>query len=383
MTKEPQEGYVYILTNPSFKEDWVKIGRTQNMEERLRTLDTTALPLPFKKYATLKTVKYQAAEKHVHHYIETFTNLRIRDKREFFNVKPEQALKIFCEVAELLEDAVVTKYDEEGRPSIIYPLYSVTSNDTAVDKEEDEQDLKLEQNVWLLPSNQKYFDLKSCFKKEGQVFWQIKNNFKRVKEGDRGYIYSSHPDKAISYSFEVVIAHIPYSPKMDTEDRYLTAGKNKDWGDKGGLFTLLKLAEVPNKKHLTLAHLRQNGLNGAPQGATILSQKKFEPLLAYIEGTPTQPGERAKKVNRSSFRFSMAGLKKDDHITFDPTGVQVIISDDDKTILYNGNRYSLSGFCKKHLPEEMHTKSNTYCGPKYFSHKGKTLWEIRLEKEKE
>ena len=26
MTKEPQEGYVYILTNPSFKEDWVKIG---------------------------------------------------------------------------------------------------------------------------------------------------------------------------------------------------------------------------------------------------------------------------------------------------------------------------------------------------------------------
>ena len=24
MTKEPLEGYVYILTNPSFKEDWVK-----------------------------------------------------------------------------------------------------------------------------------------------------------------------------------------------------------------------------------------------------------------------------------------------------------------------------------------------------------------------
>ena len=170
MTKEPQEGYVYILTNPSFREDWVKIGRTQNMEERLRTLDTTALPLPFKKYATLKTVKYQAAEKHVHHYIETFTNLRIRDKREFFNVKPEQALKIFCEVAELLEDAIVTKYDEDGHPSIIYPLCMVTSNDTAVDKAENKQNLKQEQNVWLLPSNQKYFDLKTCFKNEGKVF---------------------------------------------------------------------------------------------------------------------------------------------------------------------------------------------------------------------
>ena len=28
MSKEKQEtGYVYILTNPSFREDWVKIGR--------------------------------------------------------------------------------------------------------------------------------------------------------------------------------------------------------------------------------------------------------------------------------------------------------------------------------------------------------------------
>lgn len=30
--KEP--GYVYILTNPSFREDWVKIGMTQNKDSR-------------------------------------------------------------------------------------------------------------------------------------------------------------------------------------------------------------------------------------------------------------------------------------------------------------------------------------------------------------
>ena len=106
-TKEEKPGYVYILTNPSFREDWVKIGMTQNMEERLRTLDTTALPLPFKKYATMKTVKYKIAEKHVHHYIERFTNLRIRANREFFNVTPEEALSIFYEVAELLDDAEI------------------------------------------------------------------------------------------------------------------------------------------------------------------------------------------------------------------------------------------------------------------------------------
>ena len=58
-------------------------------------------------YATLRTRKYNEAEKLVHHYIERFTNLRIEKKREFFNVKPEEALEIFREVATLLDDAVI------------------------------------------------------------------------------------------------------------------------------------------------------------------------------------------------------------------------------------------------------------------------------------
>ncbi len=108
-------GYVYILTNPSFREDWVKIGMTSNMEERLKTLDNTSVPLPFEKYATLKTAKYQKAERLVHHYIERFTNLRIRDNREFFNVRPEEALSIFREVAELLDDAEIEEFSSKTK----------------------------------------------------------------------------------------------------------------------------------------------------------------------------------------------------------------------------------------------------------------------------
>lgn len=62
MAKKNQYGYVYIFTNPSFREDWIKIGKTTDVEVRLKTLDTTALPLPFEKYATLKTIKYEKAE---------------------------------------------------------------------------------------------------------------------------------------------------------------------------------------------------------------------------------------------------------------------------------------------------------------------------------
>ena len=39
--KEP--GYVYILTNPSFREDWVKIGKSsRSVDIRSKKLDNTS-----------------------------------------------------------------------------------------------------------------------------------------------------------------------------------------------------------------------------------------------------------------------------------------------------------------------------------------------------
>ena len=56
---EKEKGYVYILTNPAFREDWVKIGKTEkSVEERMESLFTTALPERFELYAWCKTTKY-------------------------------------------------------------------------------------------------------------------------------------------------------------------------------------------------------------------------------------------------------------------------------------------------------------------------------------
>ena len=110
-TKEP--GYVYILTNPSFREDWVKIGKSARpVDVRSKELDNTAVPLPFEIYATIKTVKYNEVEKHVHKTIDRLTDLRIRQNREFFNVAPQIALDIFYDIAKMIEDAVVTVYKD-------------------------------------------------------------------------------------------------------------------------------------------------------------------------------------------------------------------------------------------------------------------------------
>lgn len=108
-----EQGYVYILTNPSFKEDWVKIGKsTRPVDVRSKELDNTAVPLPFEIFATMKTCKYNEVEKMVHKMIDRLTDLRIRQNREFFNVAPQIALDIFRDIATTIDDAEVVLYHD-------------------------------------------------------------------------------------------------------------------------------------------------------------------------------------------------------------------------------------------------------------------------------
>lgn len=107
--KESQVGYVYILTNPSFKEDWVKIGKSSRpVDIRSKELDNTAVPLPFEIFATLKTSKYNEVEKLIHKTIDRLSDLRIRQNREFFNVSPQVALDILKDIAATIDDAEIT-----------------------------------------------------------------------------------------------------------------------------------------------------------------------------------------------------------------------------------------------------------------------------------
>ena len=113
--KDNAKGYVYILTNPSFREDWVKIGKSSRpVDVRSKELDNTAVPLPFEIYATLATAKYDKVEKLIHKTIDRLSDLRIRQNREFFNVQPSVALDILKDIAQTLEDAELVVANEDG-----------------------------------------------------------------------------------------------------------------------------------------------------------------------------------------------------------------------------------------------------------------------------
>ena len=116
--EEKKQGYVYILTNPSFQADWVKIGKSSKaVELRVKELDGTAVPLPFQIYATLKTSKYSEVEKAVHETIDSLTDLRIRPNREFFNITPREALNILKRFASMIDDAEIKEYQQDETPT--------------------------------------------------------------------------------------------------------------------------------------------------------------------------------------------------------------------------------------------------------------------------
>ena len=126
-----ESGYVYILTNPSFKEDWVKIGKSSRpVDIRSKELDNTAVPLPFEIYATLKTTKYEEVERLIHKTIDRLTDLRIRQNREFFNVPPAKALDILKDISITLDDAEINEVylGENRKDSII----NINADDTLI-----------------------------------------------------------------------------------------------------------------------------------------------------------------------------------------------------------------------------------------------------------
>ena len=102
------EGYIYILTNPSFP-DYVKIGYADDVEKRLKQLNRSeSTPFAFRCYATYG-VNHRLTDMKIHNVIDKLNpNLRSIDTvdgkkriREFYAMSPEDAYSILEAIAEI------------------------------------------------------------------------------------------------------------------------------------------------------------------------------------------------------------------------------------------------------------------------------------------
>lgn len=101
-------GYIYIFTNPSFKE-YVKIGYAADVKQRLAELNrSTAVPFAFRVYATYE-VNSNLSDKKLHSILDKLNpDLRsvedINGKkrvREFYAMPAEDAYQILEAIAEI------------------------------------------------------------------------------------------------------------------------------------------------------------------------------------------------------------------------------------------------------------------------------------------
>lgn len=84
-------GKIYIMTNDAMP-GYIKIGRTTNtLDQRMKELDSTGVPLPFRCHFAVEVDDHEVREKLIH---DAFADHRARSNREFFTLAPERAVAI-------------------------------------------------------------------------------------------------------------------------------------------------------------------------------------------------------------------------------------------------------------------------------------------------
>ena len=101
---------VYVLTNPAMP-DLIKIGKTDNLEQRVKQLSGHAgVPIPFEVHYACTVENASEVEKKVHH---AFGDHRINARREFFEINPERVVSAL-ELAALEDVTPGTDYVEDA-----------------------------------------------------------------------------------------------------------------------------------------------------------------------------------------------------------------------------------------------------------------------------
>ena len=97
-------GYLYVMSNPSFKDNLLKIGKSDyDPGKRKKELETTGVPDAFFVEYCVRFDNHHSLESQVHRKL---TSNRTNRSREFFNITVPQAISI---VREILKGK---KYDE-------------------------------------------------------------------------------------------------------------------------------------------------------------------------------------------------------------------------------------------------------------------------------
>lgn len=132
---------------------------------------------------------------------------------------------------------------------------------------------------WITSANNKTYDYANAFNKLGVVYWhQGKFNF---SVGDILYLYCTKPFMKVMYKTYVTETDLSFNDIIDDKDFWLD--KQKYEKSKTYRFLKLKLISQIDKHELHFHKLRENGLNGSPQGAFKVSPQLKNYMDTYFD----------------------------------------------------------------------------------------------------
>jgi len=125
---------IYVLTNQAMP-GLVKVGMTAGVvEQRMRDLDSTGVPLPFECFSAWEVENAQVAERALH---TAFGDHRVRERREFFRISPDKPTAILrafgiqdvtpkTDVVEDVDDARALEKARARRPRFTFEMIRVS-----------------------------------------------------------------------------------------------------------------------------------------------------------------------------------------------------------------------------------------------------------------
>ena len=118
---------------------------------------------------------------------------------------------------------------------------------------------RLSPYTWIIPCNNRYFNLSACFEKYGETYWTQHNDF---QAGDEAYIYVCRPYSAIRYLVDIVETDMPYDAMMDFKQQFYGEPGDDSW-KRHNRFAHLRMTAFTRSPQLSLEKLKEHGLRMA------------------------------------------------------------------------------------------------------------------------
>ena len=102
----------------------------------------------------------------------------------------------------------------------------------------------------------------------------------------------------------------------------------------------------------------------------------IESMIKPMEGEALFDSNEMLDPNFGNFVLAEYGVKVGDRIVYTPANLELVVAEDNM-VEYGGERFTLAQFTAKYMPRNKRSVSGVCQGPKYFSFKGVSLYQMK------